>query len=33
MPETKWLRNFESAVSEATAASKPILIDFTAAPM
>jgi len=33
MSEIRWLRDVDAALQEAKATQKPILIDFTAAPM
>ena len=31
--ETQWQRDVDAAIAEATRAKKPILLDFTAAPL
>ena len=33
MPEIRWLRDVDAAMAEGKAAKKPILLDFSAAPM
>ena len=33
MPDIKWLRDVDAALTEAKAARKPVLMDFSAAPM
>jgi hypothetical protein len=33
MAEINWLRRFDEATAQATQTAKPMLIDFTAAPM
>lgn len=33
MPEIRWLRDVDTALAEGKAARKPILLDFSAAPM
>jgi hypothetical protein len=33
MPEIPWLKDVDTALAEAKAARKPVLMDFSAAPM
>jgi thiol:disulfide interchange protein len=33
MPEISWLKDVDAALNESRAAGKPVLLDFTAAPM
>lgn len=33
MPEIRWLKDVDAALSEAKAARKPVLLDFSAVPM
>jgi hypothetical protein len=33
MPDIRWLKDIDAALQEAKAARKPVLVDFSAAPM
>lgn len=33
MPEIRWLKDVDAALAEAKAARKPVLLDFSAAPV